>query len=95
MNAYSDEIVADADVTIYPNPFSDKLFFDCSKLINSSEVVVQITNLVGKTVYRETKYDSQYNPKLQVNLSDIKPGIYIASITDANLNTITQKIIKN
>jgi hypothetical protein len=90
-----DEIVAVADVTIYPNPFTNNLFIDCSKLTNSSEVKVQITDLVGKTIYRETKYDSEYNPKLQVNLPDVKPGIYIASVTDANLNTITQKIIKN
>ncbi len=94
-NTNYDEIVAVADVTIYPNPFTNNLFVDCSKLTNPSEVEVQITDLVGKTVYREMKYDSEYNPKLQINLPNIQPGIYLASITDANLNTITQKIIKN
>jgi len=95
LNTNYDEIVAEADVTIYPNPFTNNLFIDCSKLTNPSEVEVQITDLVGKIVYSETKYDSEYNPKLQVNLPNVKPGIYIASVTDANLNTITQKIIKN
>ncbi len=89
------EIEIEPSVTIYPNPFSDKLFVDCSKLTNPKEVVVQIRNLTGKTVYRETKYDSEYNPQLQINLSGITSGIYIASVTDADLNTITQKIIKN
>lgn len=95
INTNNDELMAEADVNIYPNPFSNSLYIDCSKLINPSEVIVHITDLVGKTVYRETKYDSHYNPRLQVNLPDIQSGIYIASITDANLNTITQKIIKN
>lgn len=94
-NTNYDEIVAVADVTIYPNPFTNNLFIDCSKLTNPSEVEVQIMDLLGKTVYREMKYDSQYNPKLQISLPDIKPGIYIASVTDANLNTVIQKIIKN
>ncbi|MCF6356835.1 MAG: T9SS type A sorting domain-containing protein [Draconibacterium sp.] len=95
LNTDIDETATNSDITIYPNPFSNSLFIDCSNLTNSSEIVVQITDLVGKTVYHEIKYDSQYNPKLQVNLPDVKPGIYIASITDADLNTITQKIIKN
>lgn len=94
-NTNNDEIVATNEVAIYPNPFTNSLFVDCSKLVNSSEVIVQITDLVGKTVFRETKYDSQYNPKLQVDLPNIQPGIYLASITDANLNTISQKIIKH
>ena len=91
----ADEIEIEPSVAVYPNPFSNNLFIDCSKLANQTEVVVQITNLTGKTVYRETKYDSEYNPKLQINLSGIDSGIYIASVTDADLNTITQKIIKN
>jgi hypothetical protein len=90
----ANEITVDPSVTVYPNPFSSNLFIDCSKLTNQTEVVVKIINLTGKTVYRETKYDSEYNPKLQINLSNIDSGIYIASITDADLNTITQKIIK-
>ncbi|NOR74755.1 MAG: T9SS type A sorting domain-containing protein [Draconibacterium sp.] len=95
LNTSNDEIVSEGNVAIYPNPFTSSLFVDCSKLTNPSEVVVQITDLVGKTVFRETKYDAQYNPKLQVNLPGIKSGIYLASITDADLNTITQKIIKH
>ena len=91
----ANEIYPEPKVAIYPNPFSSNLFIDCSKLSNPSEVVIQITDLVGKTVYRETVYDSENNPRLQINLPDTNPGIYIASVTDADLNTLTQKIIKN
>ncbi len=95
LNTNNDEIVSNDEATIYPNPFTNSLFFDCSKLANSSEVIVRITDLVGNTIFQKTKYDSQYNPKLQINLPGIKTGVYLASITDANLNTITQKIIKH
>ncbi len=97
LNTYNneEELIAETEANIYPNPFINNLFVDCSKLSNASEVTIQITDLVGKTVFRETKYDSHYNPKLEINLSDVRSGIYLASITDANLNTTTQKIIKN
>jgi hypothetical protein len=94
-NTGNDEMVSNNDVTVYPNPFKNSLFFDCSNLSNPSEVIVRITDLVGNTLFEETKYDSQYYPKLQVNLPEIETGVYLASITDANLNTITQKIIKH
>ena len=88
-------MMVEAEANIYPNPFINNLSVDCSKLSNPSEITIQITDLVGKTVFRETKYDSGFNPKFEINLSDVNSGIYLASITDANLNTITQKIIKN
>ncbi len=91
----NDELMAEAQANIYPNPFINNFYVDCSKLNNATEVTIQITDLFGKTVFRETKYDSLYNPKLEINLSDVRSGIYLASITDADLNTITQKIIKN
>ena len=83
------------NVNIYPNPFSESLTFDCVNINNQSTVDIMITDLMGKTVFRETLYDIQYNPKLKVDLSAIKPGIYLASITDTNYNTITKRIIKN
>jgi hypothetical protein len=39
--------------------------------------------------------DIKYNPKLQVDLSRIKPGIYMAILTDTNQKTISKRIIKN
>ena len=60
-----------------------------------SSVEIKVTDLMGSTVYNETKYDTQFNPKVRVDLSNIKPGIYLASLTDSNLKTITKRIIKN
>ena len=90
------EIFETEKLNVYPNPFSGNLTFDCENTNIESSVDIVITDLMGSTVYRETKYDVKYNPKLKVDLSDIKPGIYMASLTDSNLKTITTKrIIKN
>ena len=83
------------DLNIYPNPFSGTLTFDCQKINSQSSVDIVVTDLTGTTVYRETMYDIQFNPKLKVDLSNIKPGIYLASLTDTNFKTITKRIIKN
>ena len=50
---------------------------------------------MGSTVFHEIMNDIKYNPKLKVDLSSIKPGIYLASLTDANYKTITKRIIKS
>ncbi|GAB1452614.1 hypothetical protein MASR2M47_26700 [Draconibacterium sp.] len=92
--AEEEELVV-GDLNIYPNPFSGTLTFDCQKIHGQSSVDIVITDLTGSTVYRETLHDIQFNPKLKVDLSNIKPGIYLASLTDTNFKTITKRIIKN
>ena len=89
------EILSNENVNIYPNPFSNNLTFECENINNQLSVNITITDLMGKTVFRQTMNDIQYNPKLKVDLSTIKPGIYLASLTDNNYKTITKRIIKN
>jgi hypothetical protein len=95
INTGNDEILAIENVNIYPNPFSGVLTFDCEKIMEQSSVEIIITDLAGKTVHREKMNDIQFNPKLRIDLSSIKPGIYLASLTDINFNTITKRILKN
>jgi hypothetical protein len=83
------------NVNVYPNPFSGNLTFDCEKINYQSSVDIIITDLMGETVFRQTMNDVKYNPKLQVDLSMIKPGIYMAILTDTNQKTISKRIIKN
>lgn len=95
INTANNELIAIESVNIYPNPFSGNLTFDCEKIMDQTAVDILITDLTGKTVYREKMNDIQYNPKLRIDLSSIKPGIYLASLTDTNNKTITKRIIKN
>jgi hypothetical protein len=94
-SAQDQEIFESENLNVYPNPFSGSLTFDCENISIQSSVDIIITDLMGSTIYRETMHDIQYNPKLRVDLSTIKPGIYLASLTDTNFKTITKRIIKN
>jgi hypothetical protein len=95
VNTANNDMIAENDINIYPNPFSNIINIDCMNLAAQSSVEILITDLAGKAVYRETNYDVQFNSKLNVDLSTIESGIYLASITDDNFNTITKRIIKN
>jgi len=95
VNTANDNILAKNEVSIYPNPCTNSLFFDCANMSDHSSVEIMITDLTGKTVFREKNIDTIFNPKLKIDLSSIKSGVYLASITDADYNTITQRIIKN
>lgn len=90
-----DESLASSDVTIYPNPFQSSIYIDGFQSDVASDVEVIITDLYGKTVHRETLYDASYTGRIKVDLPNVAPGVYMASISDNSLNTITQKIIKN
>ncbi|HSH20922.1 MAG TPA: T9SS type A sorting domain-containing protein, partial [Draconibacterium sp.] len=94
-SAFKEEIVENENLNVYPNPFSGSLTFDCENINNQTSVDIKITDLMGSTIYQETMYNLEYNPKLKVDLSTVKPGIYLASLTDSNLKTITKRIIKN
>jgi hypothetical protein len=94
-SANKNEIAENQNLNVYPNPFSGTLTFNCENINSQSSIEIRITDLMGSTVYSETKYDAEINPQVRVDLSTIKPGIYMASLTDSNLKTITKRIIKN
>ncbi|HYQ59378.1 MAG TPA: T9SS type A sorting domain-containing protein [Draconibacterium sp.] len=90
-----DESLAENDVTIYPNPFKNSIYIDGFQSDAVNDIEVTITDLYGKTVYKETLYDASFSSRIQVDLPNVAPGVYLANISDREFNTITQKIIKN
>jgi hypothetical protein len=80
-----EKIIAEDQIRVYPNPFSSNFFIECSNDSGLAAVDIRVTDLTGKTVFRETWSDSHFNSKKQVDLSDIKPGIYLVCMaTDAS-----------
>lgn len=90
----ADETLAEDNVSIYPNPFQNSIFVDGIES-DGSDLEVTVTDLYGKTVFRETRYGSAFNNRIKIDLPNVAPGIYLASITDNQSLTINQKIIKN
>lgn len=91
----ADEVFANEDVSIYPNPFEKSIFVEGFKTEEFADVEIIVTDLYGKTVHRETRNDAGYSSRLRIDLPNVAPGIYMASITDNHSNTFNQKIIKN
>ncbi|QGY44357.1 T9SS type A sorting domain-containing protein [Maribellus comscasis] len=90
----TEEIASNENIEVYPNPFADNFYVDCSSIDDISALDISVTDLTGKTVFREIWNDPQYSSKKQVNLNSIEPGIYLVNmVTDAS-QVITKKIVK-
>ena len=63
--------IQDAKISIFPNPTKRNL-----TIISNSKGVVQIRNLLGRTIYTTIKDENE----LDINLSNIPKGIYIIQI---------------
>ncbi len=89
-----EEIASVQNFNVYPNPFANNFYVDCSGSDEVSDMEILVTDLAGKTIFTEIWTDVQYNQKKQINLNNIQPGIYLVNmITDAP-ERITKKIVK-
>ena len=70
---------ADAELTVYPNPFLQEISFKFNTQI-ASKMVLKVTDMKGNTVYQSDKYETNQEIKLGKQLT---PGTYIISATDA------------
>ena len=95
VNTAANSVLANvSEINVYPNPCTNTLTFDCSKTENQSPVEIKISDLMGRVVYHESNCDVQFNP-YKIDLSALKAGVYLASISDTNNKTFTKRIIKN
>lgn len=63
------------EVTAYPNPFQEELVLDLTAF-NVDRVDIEIKDLNGAVVLHELKEDTRINPKIILDLHEIKKGIY-------------------
>ena len=84
----TEEIKNNLNTLFYPNPANDKLNIEVNS--QSSEVIeINITNIFGELIL--SKLTSQ-NEKSQINLNDLKNGLYFVTIKQ-NGDSLTKKII--
>ncbi len=89
----TEDILAEENVNIYPNPFQNSIYIDGLET-GGADLDVIVRDLSGKTVYRETRL-ANYDQRIKIDLPNVASGVYLASITDNQTLTINQKIIKN
>jgi fibronectin type 3 domain-containing protein len=79
----------DKTVFFWPLPVKDKLNFSCLPLLNiTSEVIIR--NIEGRTL---KSYKMEIEPENNIDISDLKPGVYLFQITTGKHSSI-QRFIK-
>ncbi|MAP02019.1 MAG: hypothetical protein CMD01_04290 [Flavobacteriales bacterium] len=90
----SDDIVAEIpEFKLFPNPANELLNFQVDNLTqNLNNLSFSIVDIIGKTVlYREL--DSFKNSSSQIDVSLLKQGVYIVSMSDGENILQTQRLI--
>ena len=91
----TDDVMAQTNVGVYPNPFENSFYVDCTENTESENIEITVTDLYGKTIFREKGIDTFFSPKTRVDLAGAGSGIYLVSISDETGNVSTNKIVKN
>ena len=76
----------EANVNIYPNPASDKVFISSDK---NYPLSVNIYSLLGTKVLEEISFTGEGS----IDIGNIKGGIYLLHFTDENGNTAIRKLV--
>ncbi|MDX1283771.1 MAG: CotH kinase family protein [Draconibacterium sp.] len=83
----------DADFTIYPNPFTDRLVVHLNKDQVSGEIfTVEVFNQLGSKIRSLTS--SSLNSKFNLNLAGITPGIYYIRVSPDKMNDFKGGVLK-
>jgi hypothetical protein len=81
-----------SDVTVSPNPFSNKIVFSIPAF--DSDIDIMISDITGQSVKEIHLPKSVVNREESVAMDELRSGVYIAKISSEN-STVVKKIIKD
>lgn len=85
-----DEITPLSQVSIYPVPAQDELYFNFASLTESDPILVELFDLSGKQLIQKTLLATEDG---QLNISNLSSGFYQVKLTQGN-NSLVHKITK-
>jgi hypothetical protein len=77
--------------TLYPNPNDGNITL-VQSIADSATVMVNVTDITGRSVYKEQIQFS--NNQYRLNLEKLTPGMYVTSITDTKGRKFISKFVK-
>lgn len=86
------DLLAATQVTVYPNPFDDRLNIEFTQEI-SGDLTITLFSLNGQKVWEETQRNF-IGRKLEINPNDLSSGTYIGKVTSEKSKGVTFRIIK-
>ncbi|MDP1799874.1 MAG: T9SS type A sorting domain-containing protein [Bacteroidota bacterium] len=78
------------NISIYPNPTNDLISIIIPNATAGEKIKVETRDINGRVLFSEER---THNENSQLDLKDLKPGLYFISISGSDLN-YNQKIIK-
>jgi penicillin-binding protein-related factor A (putative recombinase) len=72
--------------TIYPNPAKDVFFVESKDIIKS----IEVHDVSGKSIMKK---NTENKSKVEVNISNFQPGIYIVKVIERSDCEINKKFI--
>ncbi len=94
ITTHSENILSDENITlnIFPNPVQSVLQVKANTKANQ-KIQYSLVDLNGKIFYQSQKRSQQFVEKTEINMSALKPGIYILSVIIEG-KLYTRKVIK-
>ena len=83
------ELNPSQDLLVYPNPFTDTLYFEIPEKLNT-DYTIRVTDFSGKQILSQVR---DANELKKIDLSFLSKGIYIFSI-EVDGEIVSKKVIK-
>ena len=80
--------------TVYPNPVHDITTADINTGRANTNILITITDMSGKTVYKKQMVSSTDNVKEQINMTNLSKGTYVITIFFDNVLRKSIKVLK-
>ena len=81
-------------VKVYPNPVHDIATVDISTGKSNTNLMIVITDMSGKVVYKKNFVAAITNVKNEVNMSSLIKGTYVVTVFFDGIEKRSNKIIK-
>ncbi len=95
-NKYSDTILNQNKIKIYPNPFTDKININIKSKKNFSDLIIELTDLQGRKILSLNKElpDKTIYTNISINTETLKNNLYFLRIYIDGKTQLITKIIK-
>ncbi len=80
------------EVTLFPNPTSDRLFFRVTSDLTNPQVAVELWDASGRLLKSEQIAD---HAPTEIDVLSLPAGAYLLRLTDTNGRSISKTFIKN
>jgi hypothetical protein len=89
----NDQTPVTESVKIYPNPAKDVITLQCSS-INIGNTIISVFDITGRLAKKIVVEKGQALYQQTIDISDLRPGIYEATIMIGNKKQVVTKFIK-